>query len=127
MNAVSRPGQANPYLLAFTGSVALLAGLVGLLAWGPGDWFARPEPPAGSLLVYCAAGIRAPVEAVAKEYEAAYGVPIQLQYGGSQTLLAALELARRGDLYIPADDSYLKAARDKGLIDETLPLARMTP
>src|SRR5262245_17763871 len=122
-----RPGQANTYLLAFIGSVAILAGLVGLLALDTEICLGREEQPAEPLVVYCAAGIRAPVEAVAKEYEATYGVPVQLQYGGSQTLLAGIEVSRRGDLYIPADDSYLKAARDKELIDETIPLARMTP
>jgi molybdate transport system substrate-binding protein len=127
MYSLPRPGKANTYLLAFLGSVAILAGLVGLLAWDPEKWLGGEEQPAEPLVVYCAAGIRAPVEAVAKEYEAAYGVPVQLQYGGSQTLLAGIEVSRRGDLYIPADDGYLKSARDKGLIDETISLARMTP
>ncbi len=127
MNPLPRPARANTYLLAFLGSVAILAGLVGLLAWNPENRFARDEQVAEPLVVYCAAGVRAPVEAVAKEYEAAYGVPVRLQYGGSQTLLAGIEVSRRGDLYIPGDDSYLRAARDKGLIDETIPLARMTP
>jgi molybdenum ABC transporter molybdate-binding protein len=127
MNSLPRPARANTYLLAFIGSVALLVGLVGLLYWDPENWFARDEQSSQPLVVYCAAGLRAPVEAVAKEYEAAYGVPIQLQYGGSQTLLANVEVSRRGDLYIPADDSYIQAARSKQLIDETIPLARMTP
>src|SRR5262249_42334934 len=34
---------------------------------------------------------------------------------------------RRGDLYLPADDSYIQLARAKGLLAETLPLARMKP
>jgi ABC-type molybdate transport system substrate-binding protein len=42
-------------------------------------------------------------------------------------LLASIELSERGDLYVPADDSYLKIARDKDLIDEEIPLVRMTP
>jgi molybdenum ABC transporter molybdate-binding protein len=54
-------------------------------------------------------------------------VPVQLQYGGSQTLLAGIEVSRRGDLYLPADESYLDMARVKGLVAETIPLARMIP
>jgi molybdenum ABC transporter molybdate-binding protein len=126
MNSPLRPGKISFYLLAFIGSVALLAGLVGLLAWDPQKWFAR-EQKTEPLVVYCAAGLRVPVETIAKEYETAYGVPVQLQYGGSQTLLTNIEVSHRGDLYIPADDSYLKTARDKNLIDETIPLGRMTP
>jgi molybdenum ABC transporter molybdate-binding protein len=78
-------------------------------------------------VVYCAAGLRVPVEATAREYEAKYGVKVQLSYEGSQTLLNKLEVARRGDLYIPADESYLPSARQKNLIAEVLPLAQMTP
>jgi molybdenum ABC transporter molybdate-binding protein len=80
-----------------------------------------------TLLVYCAAGLRGPVETAARRYEAEYHVQVQLQYGGSQTLLANAELSKRGDLYIPADDDYLTQARSKHLIDESLPLAVMRP
>lgn len=126
MNPPLRSGKTNTYFLAFIGSVAALVVLVGLLAWDPEKWFGR-EKPREPLVVHCAAGLRVPVEEIAKEYEAAYGVPVQLQYGGSQTLLAGIEQTRRGDLYIPADDSYIRMARDKRLIDETIPVARMTP
>jgi molybdenum ABC transporter molybdate-binding protein len=125
MNWFRRAGGANSVWAAFLASVVVLVGLVGLLAWDPQKWFtsAAPQEP---LVVYCAAGLRPPVEAVAKEYEKLYGVPVQLHYGGSQTLFAQIELSRRGDLYIPADESYLPPARQKNLIAETLPLARMS-
>src|SRR5262245_30674282 len=126
MKSSPRSGKANTYVLAFVGSVAILAWLVALLYGDPQHWFGREGWPE-SLVVYCAAGLRAPVEEIATQYQATYGVPVQLQYGGSQTLLAGIEVSRRGELYLPADDSYLKAARDKGLIDETIPLARMMP
>jgi molybdate transport system substrate-binding protein len=120
----TRAGQIAPAWLAFLGSVAVLAGLIALLAWDPSRWFAdRPEP----VTVYCAAGLRAPLEEVAHAYEVAYGVPVQLRYGGSNTLLSQIEVVKRGDLYLPADDSYVDLARSKSLIAETLPLARMTP
>jgi molybdate transport system substrate-binding protein len=109
--------------LAFLGSVALLIVLIGLLAWNPRKPARAFKKP---LLVYCAAGVLPPVEAVARAYETISGVPIQLQPGPSQTLLANIEISRRGDLYLPADDSYITLARDKGLVAETVPLARMT-
>jgi molybdenum ABC transporter molybdate-binding protein len=126
MNSSPRSGKINVYLLAFIGSVGVLVALVGLLYWDSRKPFTQ-EQKSEPLVVYCAAGLRTPVEAVAKEYEATYGVPVQIQYGGSQTLLAGIEVSHRGDLYIPADESYLKTARDKNLIDETIPLARMAP
>ena len=38
-------------------------------------------------------------------------------------MLANIEITKRGDLYLPADDSYLALAREKKLIRETFPLA----
>ena len=85
--------------------------------------FRGPEAPVEApILVYCAAGLRMPIEASEK----AYGGKIQLQYGGSNTLLANAEVSGKGDLFIAADDSYLKLAREKGLAAEAIPLARQT-
>jgi len=109
--------------MPFLASLGLLAFLMAYLL--------RREPGAkdnrAPLLVYCAAGLRVPVEAASRAYEKERGVPVQLQYGGSQTLLANMEATRRGDLYIPADDSFLAIARKKGLIAEAIPLANMKP
>src|SRR4051812_1905763 len=96
------PGRMNMALLAFAGTVALLAILVALLVSKPTQTASKTP-----LVMYCAAGLKAPVEAAAKAYELEFGVPIQLQFGGSQTLLANIEISKRGDLYLPADDSYL--------------------
>lgn len=83
---------------------------------------------AAPLVVYCAAGIKPPVEAIAKAYEQErFGAPIQLQYGGSGTLLSNLRVADRGDLFIAADTSYIDLAREQGLVREAIPLAQLTP
>jgi ABC-type molybdate transport system substrate-binding protein len=89
----------------------------------------RPRTPSTSrpLLVYCAAGMRVPVEKAARAYEAETGGRVELQYGGSQTLIANLEVSGKGDLYVPADDAFMEAARKRGLVAESLPLARMSP
>ncbi|HWG44577.1 MAG TPA: molybdate ABC transporter substrate-binding protein [Gemmataceae bacterium] len=120
-----RMAQVHGAWLAFLASVLVLAVLIGLLAWGAKkpDTSTTTQP----LMVYCAAGIKTPVEAIAQEYERQYSVPVQLQYGGSQTLLTKIELKGEGDLYLPGDDSYLHMARKKDLLAETLPLARMMP
>jgi molybdenum ABC transporter molybdate-binding protein len=120
-----RPARLHLAWLSFLGSAVALVVLVGLLALDHFPWSGRGK--AKPLMVYCAAGLKPPVEAVAREYRERYGVEIHLQYGGSNTLLAALQVSDRGDLYIPADDSYVRTARDKGLVREVLPLARMSP
>ena len=105
---------------------ALAALLLGLLLWRNLD-VAPSWPGRGPLVVYCAAGLRLPVESAAKTYETAYGVRIQLQYGGSGTLLSNLRAAGRGDLFVAADESYLLTARSNALVEEIIPLAHMEP
>jgi molybdenum ABC transporter molybdate-binding protein len=90
----------------------------------------RPDEDAGSgqpLLVYCAAGVKPPVLQLARDFERDYGTKIQLQYGGSGTLLSNVEVSQRGDLYIAGDKSYIEIADERGLIDEVLPLAYLRP
>jgi molybdenum ABC transporter molybdate-binding protein len=111
--------------LCFLGSVLLFAGLVSLLFWDP--FASSSTPGTEALTLHCAAGLKVPVEAAVRDYEKDTGIKVHLQFGGSQSLLSELQVARRGDLYLPADDSYLLVARDKGLVAEFLPLARMRP
>ena len=85
------------------------------------------SPRSKKLVMYCAAGIKLPVEAAAKAYEEAFGVEIQLQYGGSGTLLNNLQIAEIGDLYLAADTSYIKIAREKKLLAEAVPVGRIRP
>jgi molybdenum ABC transporter molybdate-binding protein len=112
---MNRPGRIAAFLLSLAAFVAVAV----LLLRSPSPGPVREGP----ILVYCAAGIRQPVDAAEK----AFGKPLQLQYGGSQTLLANAEVTRKGDLYIAADDSYVQMAREKGLAAEVLPLARQVP
>ncbi|MFH1923137.1 MAG: molybdate ABC transporter substrate-binding protein, partial [Planctomycetota bacterium] len=67
------------------------------------------------------------VEEIAAEYQREYGVSIQLQYGGSSTLLNQIEVGEGGDLYLAGDDGYTQLAHEKGLVDEQIPVAAMHP
>ena len=125
--STKRTGSASRYgLLTLVGLL-----LVVVLGWMLGDMGSPPTTdPTGSggeLTLFCAAGIRGPVEAVAKQYEQEYQVRINLDYGGSNTLLNRLQVARQGDLYLAADESYIRTAREKGLVAESIPLAHMKP
>ena len=77
------------------------------------------------VVLYCAASNRAVMEVIRAEYEEEYKRFIQIQYGASQSLLSALEISGSGDLYLPADDSFIDIARKKSLVAEVLPLATM--
>ncbi|MEZ6119072.1 MAG: substrate-binding domain-containing protein [Pirellulaceae bacterium] len=92
-----------------------------------GDSMADNGDNGDVLFMYCAAGVRLPVEEIVAAYRKEYGVSVQLQYGGSNTLLSQLEVAKTGDLYLAADESYTILATQKGLIRESIPLAVMRP
>lgn len=117
-------GRANLAWVLGLGSVVLAVVLVALLRPFPRQQVSPGGK--GTLLVWVAASQRAPMEQAARAYEQRSGCRVELSLGGSQSLLANLEISKKGDLYIPADDSYLAPARAKGLIDQTFPLARMT-
>lgn len=91
-------------------------------------WMRRgQEEAAGSLTVYCAAGLKKPVEAAADAYRKEFGIEVNLQYGGTGTLLSQIEVAKRGDLFIAADDGSLADAARRGLVAEHLPLVVQRP
>jgi molybdate transport system substrate-binding protein len=88
----------------------------------------EPKPVASSgrsITVFCAASNRAVMEAIRADYEKESGRSVQVQYGASQTLLSSIEVSQTGDLYLPADDSFLLLAREKNLVAEQIPLATM--
>lgn len=113
----------NPLFRLLIGGAVVVVALTLLLP------SSRPAPGQDSerLSLYCAAGLRKPVEAIAEQYSQELGVRIDIQYGGSNTLLGQIEVGRTGDLYLAADETYLDIGRGKGLVEETIPLAEMAP
>jgi molybdenum ABC transporter molybdate-binding protein len=77
------------------------------------------------IVLLCAASNQAVIEQIRKQYEEETGRKVSVQYGNSQSLLAQLEISKRGDLYLPADDSFLKTAKEKKLVEEVIPIASM--
>jgi molybdate transport system substrate-binding protein len=106
---------------------ALLAGLAGLSRMTQRGAYAE------ELVLYCAAGLQKPVEAIIRDYEAYYKethgktVHIDVRYGGSGTLLSQLQVAGNGDLFLAADESYIERGREQGKVAESIPVATMRP
>ena len=114
----------NRFLIALIGSVLGVGLMFVLLARNdPSNQVA--ETSLQPIKVYCAASNRAVMEQIAADYRAETNRQVAIEYGASQTLLSQLEISEAGDLYLPADDSFLVLARDKGLVEEVLPLASM--
>ncbi len=115
----------NRIFLALICSVTILGGTLLLLARTetrrPRELNSNKDP----LVMFCAASNRAVMESLRAEYEKEFGRSVQIQYGPSQTLLSSIEVSQTGDLFVPADDSYIEFGREKSLIAEVLPIARM--
>jgi molybdenum ABC transporter molybdate-binding protein len=133
-HAEPRRGAVDRTLLVIVGSLVAIGLLVVALLWnkptvnlkggmtGAGQSNGDQTKP---LVIYCAASNKSVIEAVRSDYEREYKVPLEIQYGASQTLLASIAVTKSGDLYLPADDSYLITARERELIDDEYPLAKM--
>ncbi len=111
----------NRTTLAMLGSLGLLVLAVILLSRTNQRSEGQKEP----LVLFCAASNRAVVDAIREDYRKEFARDVQVQYGPSQTLLATMDVAKTGDLYLPADDSFLKLAKEKSLVAEALPLGAM--
>ncbi|MEM1068446.1 MAG: molybdate ABC transporter substrate-binding protein [Planctomycetota bacterium] len=115
----------NRMLIVMIGSVVALVGMFYLL--GQQDRTSRAGQSNVELMLFCAASNRAVMEEIVNDYQDETGRSVSVQYGASQTLLAQMEASGTGDLYLPADDSYLAFASEKELVAEVLPIARMHP
>ena len=81
----------------------------------------------GQLTVFCAAGMKKPLEEIAAAYQKEIGTEVRLQYGGTGTLLSQLNITKQGDLLIAADDGALADAKKLGVTREEFPLVIQKP
>lgn len=114
-------GSVAAWVLGLLALIVLCAGAALLMQRG-GSAQAKPE-----LLLYCAAGVQPPVKDAIAAFETECGVNVRVQYGGSGQLLSNIEVARRGDLFLAGDNSYIEMARAKGLVSDAVPLATVRP
>ena len=123
----------NRMLLALGGAMVLLVASLIVLANRNSSRQSRlrfgadanGSPGNEPIVLFCAASNRAVMESIRVAYEQEFGASIQVQYGPSQTLLASIEVSGVGDLFLPADDSYIELGIAKSFVTEVLPLATM--
>ncbi|MEZ4651750.1 MAG: substrate-binding domain-containing protein, partial [Candidatus Eisenbacteria bacterium] len=82
---------------------------------------------ADTLFIYCCAGFRPPIEAVARAFESETGIRSDLTFAGSGCLVAQAELAGRGDLFLPGEVHYMDKARERDIVDRVSDVAYLKP
>ena len=105
-----------------------IATLLGIVALGGILLFRGKElnqPTGEELVLHCAAGLRLPVSEIVDNYEKEFGITVRPHFAGSGELASQLEVAG-GDLYLPADVSYINSTREKGLVQEAIPASHLT-
>jgi molybdate transport system substrate-binding protein len=80
-----------------------------------------------SLSVFCAAGLRKPLEQAASDFHATTSTNVRFQFGGSGALLSQLKVVKTGDLFVAADEETLALAKKLDVIREVFPLALQAP
>lgn len=114
--------------------IALLAtiALVGMLMFGSpfGTTKRMSSAPQTTVIrLLAAAGLREPIEEIARQYEAECGVTVDIQFGGSNTLLSQIQVDRIGtpDLLLAADEYFTRQAVEKKLAIEVFDIALQHP
>ncbi len=118
--------RLSPALVLIGGSVFALAALGGALYTISRPYYAPITPDAAPPLeIYCAAAMVKVADTIGKEYETAYGQKVILHSGKSQELLVRMEASKEGDLFLPADESFIRLADKKSLVSDVKNVASM--
>lgn len=79
------------------------------------------------LVVYAGKGLKNAVEEIKQQFEQQEGIPVQITYAGSNTLLTTLKNTRKGDIFIPGSLSYIKKAKRLSLVTNDQYVAQHIP
>jgi len=78
--------------------------------------------------VFCAAGVRKPVEHILKTYEKNHkNVRIFVDYAGSGKQIARISIQKKGDIMILGNAKFLKPLKQKNFVQESVVLAYHRP
>ncbi len=94
-------------------AVLVLAGLGWLVYSTAGHW-----GPTGQerLQAFCGAASKPAMEECAAAFERQTGIRVDLQFGGSGTMLSKLKMSKRGDVFIPGSPDYMILAQQQGIV-----------
>lgn len=71
-----------------------------------------------SINVFCGSASKPAMEEAALVFEQETGIEVNLNFSGSGTMLAQIEISESGDLYIPGSPDYMAIAVSDGVVAE---------
>jgi molybdate transport system substrate-binding protein len=77
-------------------------------------------------MVHCGNSMRAASEEVAGEFERKTGIHVDFNFGGSETLLPAILVSKKGDVFV-CHDPFGAQLSEKGLLEEQVAVGRLVP
>jgi molybdate transport system substrate-binding protein len=115
--------RSNPIPWLAAVSIVVLAGLIFLLyessKSGANAGTDRP------VRVYCAAALKPVMQNIAADYQKETGQQVEFEFGDSGHMLGNVTTRLNGDLFLPADSSFVRLAEERGLVAEAFPVCRM--
>lgn len=68
-----------------------------------------------TLFIYCAAGLKQPMDEIEKKFEDKYGVKVECTYANSSQLIGQMEVSHKGDICLLASEEDYNTANKKEL------------
>ncbi len=99
--------------------------LQGLIVWV--GFVAVPYAAAETLTIFVGAGLRQPMDRLVQTFENRTGHRVFIEYGGGGQLLARIQAAGKGDLYVPGALFYIERLEKAGKIRSFRPMVQHTP
>ncbi len=93
--------------------LARILALTAALAVQPATARAAPR----SLEVFAGSASRPAVQELAEAFEMRSGTRVHVHFGGSGAVLSQMQLARRGDVYLPGSSDFMEIAKRRELVD----------
>jgi molybdate transport system substrate-binding protein len=69
---------------------------------------------AGTLLMYAGSASKPPTDEAIQAFQQETGIKVEVNYGGSGTVLSQMKLAKEGDLYFPGSSDFMEKAKKGG-------------
>lgn len=115
--------RTNPMIWVLLASLLIIVALLFLLS--------QESSPYGfsgssrSIRFYCAASLKPVMQNIAADFEKEAGMRVDFEFGDSGQMLGNVTTRMDGDLFLPADASFIRLAQERGLVTEMFPVCRM--